>query len=56
MIADRPNILMVVLASKAPSDGNKLLVNRNSVWIYPPLCSAANDVIKDFAPNSLIER
>ena len=43
-------------ASKSPPDGYTLLVNGASLWVIPLVQKVPYDVVRDFAPISLVER
>ena len=56
VVDNRTTFLAPELVSKAPADGYTLLVSGANVWIGQLLRPTPYDVVRDFAPISLIER
>jgi tripartite-type tricarboxylate transporter receptor subunit TctC len=56
IVDNRPSLLVGDIGSKAPPDGYTLTVQGGSLWIGPLLQKNPWDVVRDFAPISLITR
>ena len=56
IVDNRPSGVIGETVAKAPADGYTLLLGGGSLWIQPFLQEVRYDVVKDFAPISLVER
>ena len=53
---NRPSIIAIEAASKAPPDGYTVLVAGGTLWLAPLLQKTSFDPVKDFAPIALLTR
>src|SRR6185295_17672080 len=56
IVDNRPSLLVGDIGSKAPADGYTLTVQGASLWIGPLMQKNPWDVVRDFAPISLVTR
>jgi tripartite-type tricarboxylate transporter receptor subunit TctC len=56
IVDNRPSGIIGETVAKSPADGYTLLLGGGSLWIQPFLQEVRYDVVKDFAPITLVER